>query len=109
MFPQALWLLREWRGSAPLLQAVADLYRMQLHRHGEALAYVNQRGINSPELIEEMRIGYAPGGCLQRALIARQSEWLEACCRRASIGVLPRRDLSNRVVQRSLERVNPRP
>ncbi len=67
-FPQALWLLRQWRGSAPLLQAVADLYRMQLHRHGEAVAYLNQRGIHSPELIEEMRIGYAPGGCLRRWL-----------------------------------------
>jgi DNA primase len=67
-FPQALWLLRVWRGSAPLLQAVADLYRVQLHRHGEAVTYLNQRGIHSPELIEEMRIGYAPGGCLRRWL-----------------------------------------
>jgi len=67
-FPQALRLLREWRGSAPLLQAVSDLYRIQLHRHGEAVAYLHQRGIRSPELIEEMRIGYAPGGCLRRWL-----------------------------------------
>jgi len=67
-FPQALWLLREWRGLAPLLQSVADFYRIQLHRHGEAVAYLNQRGIHSPELIEEMRIGYAPGGCLRRWL-----------------------------------------
>ena len=67
-FPQALWLLREWRGSAQLLEAVADLYRMQLHCHGEAVVYLNQRGIHSPELIEEMRIGYAPGGCLRRWL-----------------------------------------
>ena len=43
-------------------------YRMQLHRHGEAVAYLNQRGIHSPELIEQMRIGYAPGGCLRRWL-----------------------------------------
>jgi DNA primase len=67
-FPQALWLLRHWRGSAPLLQVVADLYRMQLHRHCEAVAYLNQRGLYSPELIEEMRIGYAPGNCLRRWL-----------------------------------------
>ncbi|HEX6549886.1 MAG TPA: CHC2 zinc finger domain-containing protein [Gammaproteobacteria bacterium] len=67
-FPQALSLLRQWRGSAPLLQVVADLYRMQLHRYGEAIAYLNQRGLHSPELIEEMRIGYAPGGCLRRWL-----------------------------------------
>jgi DNA primase len=67
-FPQALWLLRQWRGSAPLLQVVADLYRIQLHRHGEAIVYLNQRGVQSPELIEEMRIGYAPGNCLRRCL-----------------------------------------
>jgi DNA primase len=67
-FPQALWLLRQWRGSAPLLHAVADFYCMQLHRHGEAVAYLNQRGLHSPELIEEMRIGYAPGNCLRRWL-----------------------------------------
>jgi DNA primase len=38
---------------------------MQLHRHSEAVAYLYQRGIRSPELIEHMRIGYAPGGCLR--------------------------------------------
>jgi len=41
------------------------VYRVQLHRHGEAVAYLYQRGIRSPELIEHMRIGYAPGGCLR--------------------------------------------
>jgi len=38
---------------------------MQLHRHGEAVAYLHQRGLRSPELIEHMRIGYAPGSCLR--------------------------------------------
>jgi DNA primase len=37
----------------------------QLHRHGEAVAYLYQRGVRSPELIEHMRIGYAPGSCLR--------------------------------------------
>lgn len=64
-FPQALALLQQWRGLPPLLRAVADFYRMQLHRHSEAIAYLYQRGVRSPELIEQMRIGYAPGGCLQ--------------------------------------------
>jgi len=57
--------LREWRGVAPLLLEAAGFYRIQLHRHGEAVAYLYQRGIRSPELIEHMRIGYAPGGCLR--------------------------------------------
>jgi DNA primase len=64
-FPQALALLRQWRGLPPILQKAADFYRMQLHRHGEAVAYLYQRGVRSPELIEHMRIGYAPGGCLR--------------------------------------------
>jgi DNA primase len=64
-FPQALSLLRHWRGLAPLLHEVADFYRIQLHRRGEAVAYLYQRGIRSPEVIEHMRIGYAPGGCLR--------------------------------------------
>src|ERR1700694_387 len=59
-FPQALALLHQWRGLAPLLHEVAGFYRMQLHRHGEAVAYLRQRGVRSPELIEHMRIGYAP-------------------------------------------------
>ena len=64
-FPQAVALLREWRGVAPLLHQAVDCYRMQLHRHGEAVAYLDHRGLRSPELIEHMRIGYAPGGCLR--------------------------------------------
>jgi len=64
-FPQALSLLQQWRGLAPLLHEVASFYRMQLHRHGEAVAYLAQRGVSSAELIEHMQIGYAPGGGLR--------------------------------------------
>ena len=64
-FPQALVLLRQWLGLAPILRATADFYGIQLHRHGEAVVYLHQRGVRSPELIEHMRIGYAPGGCLR--------------------------------------------
>lgn len=68
-FPQAVALLRQWHGLAPLLQQTADFYAVQLHRHSEAVIYLQQRGIRSPELIEHMRIGYAPGGCLRRRLL----------------------------------------
>lgn len=64
-FPQALALLCQWRGLPALLQQAAAFYHMQLHRHGEAVAYLHQRGVRSGELIEHMRIGYAPGGCLR--------------------------------------------
>ena len=64
-FPQALELLCQWRGLAPLLYEAANFYRLQLHRHAEAVAYLYQRGVRSPEVVEHMRIGYAPGGCLR--------------------------------------------
>src|ERR1700690_2094278 len=64
-FPQAVALLHQWRGLPPLLHEAAGFYRMQLHRHAEAVAYLYQRGVRAPELIEHMRIGYAPGGCLR--------------------------------------------
>jgi DNA primase len=68
-FPQALALLRQWGGLAPLLHETTAFYGMQLHRHSEAVTYLHQRGIRSPELIEHMRIGYAPGGCLRDRLM----------------------------------------
>jgi DNA primase len=68
-FPQAVVLLRQWRGLPPLLQDVANFYHLQLHRHGAAVAYLDQRGIRSPEVIDHMRIGYAPGACLRSWLM----------------------------------------
>ncbi len=64
-FPEALALLRQWRGAEPLLTEVSRFYRVQLHRHSEAVAYLYQRGVRSCSTIELMRIGYAPGGCLR--------------------------------------------
>ena len=64
-FPQAVALLREWCGITPLLEEVTNFYRMQLSRHREAVAYLEQRGLHEPEVIEHMRIGYAPGRCLR--------------------------------------------
>jgi DNA primase len=64
-FPQALSLLQQWHGLPPLLREATAFYRMQLHRHSEAVDYLDRRGVRSSELIEHMRIGYAPGSCLR--------------------------------------------
>jgi len=56
-FPQAVAWLRQWRGAEPLLQEAARFYRIQLHRHSEAVAYLYQRGIRSPELVIQNRAG----------------------------------------------------
>src|SRR6202049_2991627 len=64
-FPQALALLREWCGLAPLLDQVTDFYRIQLFRHRNAACYLSDRGLHDSEVVEHMRIGYAPGRCLR--------------------------------------------
>ena len=51
-----------------LLEHTAAFYRLQLHRHSEALRYLEHRGLRDPALIEELGIGYAPGGNLRRHL-----------------------------------------
>jgi DNA primase len=48
-----------------LLEEVARFYRIHLSRHREAVSYLQQRGLNSPEVLDHMRIGYAPGRCLR--------------------------------------------
>jgi DNA primase len=78
-FPQAVVLLRQWRGVEPVLQEAVRFYRTQFHRHSEALVYLYERGIRSAALIEEMRIGYAPGGCL-RGWLTQLGHSLPALC-----------------------------
>jgi DNA primase len=67
-FAQALAALLHWHGQLPLLRAAADFYYHQLRHRREVLEYLFQRGIRSPEVIEHMRLGYAPGACLRRFL-----------------------------------------
>jgi DNA primase len=54
---------------AEVLQHAAAFYQTQLHAHPEALRYLEQRGVHDPALIQELRIGYAPGGNLRRHLM----------------------------------------
>ena len=52
------------------LEGTAAFYQLQLHRHAEAVQYLEQRGLRDPDLIEELGIGYASGGNLRRHLAA---------------------------------------
>src|SRR5262245_5074425 len=56
---------------AAVLEQAATFYQNQLDRHPEALDYLNQRGLHDSATIQELRIGYAPGGCLRGHLIAQ--------------------------------------
>jgi hypothetical protein len=69
-FANAMSLLRRWGGLGSPLPDVAAFYEMQLHRHADAAAYLLQRGLHRAELIEKLRIGYAPGRCLRAWLIS---------------------------------------
>ena len=57
-------------GTSCVLEQTAAFYRLQLHRHPEAVQYLAQRGLRDPALIEELGIGYAPGGNLRSHLVA---------------------------------------
>jgi DNA primase len=72
-FLQTVALLQQELTPAPvsrLLEDTAAFYRLQLHRHSEAIRYLEHRGLCDPALIEELGIGYAPGGNLRRHLAA---------------------------------------
>src|SRR5207247_8725506 len=70
-FRQTVALLEQELTLAPvsrLLEETAPFYQLQLQRHAEATHYLKQRGLHNPALIEELGIGYAPGGNLRRHL-----------------------------------------
>jgi DNA primase len=54
-----------------LLDQTAAFYQLQFHRYPEAIEYLQQRGLRDPVLIEELGVGYAPGGNLRRHLVDR--------------------------------------
>ena len=72
-FQQSLAYLRQELTPTPdsnLLERAAAFYQLALHRHPEAVEYLARRGLCDHDLIEELGIGYAPGGGLRRHLCA---------------------------------------
>jgi DNA primase len=72
-FHQTVTLLEQELTPPPVarpLEETATFYQLQLHRHPEAGHYLAHRGIQDPALIDELGIGYAPGGSLRRHLTA---------------------------------------
>jgi DNA primase len=81
--------------ASQLLEQTVAFYQLQLHHHSEASRYLEHRGLHDPAVIEELGIGYAPGGnlrghladlgypfhlLLDTGLISRQGR--DAFCRR---------------------------
>jgi DNA primase len=53
-----------------LLNQTSAFYQLQLHRCAEAALYLEKRGLRDGALIEELGVGYAPGGNLRHHLAA---------------------------------------
>jgi integrase/recombinase XerD len=73
-FRQCVAYLEQQLMPAPacqLLEQTVAFYQLQLHRHPEASHYLEHRGLQDPAVIEELGIGYAPGGNLRRHLSAQ--------------------------------------
>jgi DNA primase len=56
---------------AAVLEKATLFYQLQLHRHPEAVRYLEQRGLRDAAVIEQLGVGYAPGGNLRRHLAAQ--------------------------------------
>jgi DNA primase len=69
-FSQAVAHLRQQAGVGNVLMDAARFYQAQLARSPQAIEYLHRRGVRDPAVIEQMRIGYAPGRCLR--------SWLES-------------------------------
>lgn len=54
-----------------LLDQAVTFYQRQLNNYPEVLDYLARRGLHSPSLIRELRVGYAAGGALRRHLMAQ--------------------------------------
>jgi DNA primase catalytic core len=71
-FPQSLAYLERYSAApadpAAVLEKAAAFYQQQLDRYPEALRYLQQRGLHDRSTIQELRVGYAPGGSLRRHL-----------------------------------------
>lgn len=57
--------------SSVVLEQAAAFYQQQLDHSPEATCYLQQRGVHDRALIQELGIGYAPGGTLRRYLTAQ--------------------------------------
>lgn len=70
-FRQSMAYLRQQAPApdrATVLEKTAAFYQLQLHRHPEAIGYLEQRGVRDAALIGELGIGYAPGANLRQHL-----------------------------------------
>jgi DNA primase catalytic core len=71
-----------------LLRQVADYYHETLKQSPEALAYLQKRGLNNPEMIERFRLGYANRTLAYRLPLKNRVAGAELRGRLQTLGVL---------------------
>jgi DNA primase len=54
-----------------VLEETAAFYQRLWPHYPEAIRYLEQRGVHDPALLQELHMGYAPGGSLRRHLTAQ--------------------------------------
>jgi DNA primase catalytic core len=73
-FRQSLAYLEQQNAAADpgdVLEETAAFYQRQWSHYPEALRYLEQRGVHDAALLQELHMGYAPGGSLRRHLTAQ--------------------------------------
>lgn len=74
-YAQARRKVEQPRDGGPVMAAAIRFYQQQLEDHRPAMHYLLHRGVHEAELIRQMGIGYAPGGCLRAHLAAHGYHW----------------------------------
>jgi DNA primase len=57
--------------ASAVLEETAAFYHRQWPHYPEALRYLQRRGVHDATLLQELHMGYAPGGSLRRHLLAQ--------------------------------------
>ena len=73
-FHQSLTYLEPHQAAAEacaVLKETAAFYHRQWPHYPEALRYLQQRGVHDAALLQDLHMGYAPGGSLRRHLTAQ--------------------------------------
>ena len=73
-FRQSLAYLERQNAAADLsavLEQTAAFYQRQWPHYPEAVRYLQRRGVHDAALLQELHMGYAPGGSLRRHLLAQ--------------------------------------
>lgn len=74
-YAQARRKVEQTQDGGPVMEAAIRFHEQELGDHRPAMHYLLHRGIKNAAAIGQMRIGYAPGGCLRAHLSVLGYDW----------------------------------